>query len=187
VAMKIYTKTGDKGETGLFGGVRVSKDNVRVEAYGAVDELNAALGAAASLGASDAESRLIAELQNDLFVLGAELACVPEKRDNLKLRLVDTSDITRLEQLIDQLQASLPTLEHFILPGGNPVAAALHQARTVCRRAERRLLTLSNNQVVSPHLLVYLNRLADLCFVMARHAQWTRGLSDVEWRPRQQA
>ena len=182
--MKIYTKTGDTGETGLFGGMRVAKDDVRVEAYGAVDELNAALGLAASLGASEAESRLIAEIQNDLFVLGAELACVPEKRNSLKLQLVDDKDIARLERFIDQLQASLPSLEHFIVPGGNPVAAALHQARTVCRRAERRLLSLSCRQVVSPHLLVYLNRLADLCFVMARHAQWSRGLSDVEWRPR---
>jgi cob(I)alamin adenosyltransferase len=182
--MKIYTKTGDGGETGLFGGMRVAKDNVRVEAYGAVDELNAALGVAASLGASEAESKLISEIQNDLFVLGAELACVPEKRDSLKLRLIDPHDIVRLETWIDQLQACLPALEHFILPGGNPVAAALHQGRTVCRRAERRLITLSSRQVVSPHLLVYLNRLADLCFVMARHAQWSRGLSDVEWRPR---
>ena len=142
------------------------------------------MGLAASLGASEAELRLITEIQPDLFVVGAELACVPEQRDKLGLRLIDASDIARLEQFIDQLQASLPTLEHFILPGGNPVAAALHQARTVCRRAERRLLTLSSRQVVSPHLLVYLNRLADLCFVMARHAQWSRGLSDVEWQRR---
>ncbi len=183
--MKIYTKTGDAGETGLFGGTRVPKDDVRVEAYGAVDELNAALGVVASLGASNAESTLIAEIQNDLFVLGAELACAPEKRDSLKLRLVDNTDVARLEGHIDLLQASLPALKHFILPGGHPVAAALHQARTICRRAERRLHTLSTCQVVSPHLLVYLNRLADLSFVMARHAQWTRGQSDVEWRPTQ--
>ena len=107
---RIYTKTGDDGTTGLIGGKRVSKDALRIEAYGAVDELNAALGVVASLGASNAESQLLAEIQNDLFVLGAELACAPEKRDNLKLRLLDATDIARLEQKIDELQASLPGL-----------------------------------------------------------------------------
>jgi cob(I)alamin adenosyltransferase len=182
--MKIYTKTGDKGETGLFGGARVSKDDVRVEAYGAIDELNAALGLACALGALADEVTLIAELQNDLFVVGAELACVPEKRENLKLQLIEQRDVSRLEEHIDRLQAALPPLGNFILPGGTPVAAALHQARTVCRRAERRLLTLSRSQWVSSELLVYLNRLADLCFVMARHAQAARGAQDVAWRAR---
>jgi cob(I)alamin adenosyltransferase len=183
-AMKIYTKTGDAGETGLFGGARVAKDDVRVEAYGAVDELNAALGLAAALDARDEEAARIAEIQNDLFVVGAELACVPEKRNHLKLRLIDPTDVARLERHIDVLQASLPALSNFILPGGAPVAAALHQARTICRRAERRLLTLSRTQGVSPQLLVYMNRLADLCFVMARHAQSARGATDIAWQPR---
>jgi cob(I)alamin adenosyltransferase len=182
--MKIYTKTGDKGETGLFGGARVAKDDVRVEAYGAIDELNASLGLAGALGAREDEAKLIAELQHDLFVVGAELACVPEKRDNLKMQLIEQGDVTRIEEHIDRLQASLLPLSNFILPGGTPVAAALHQARTVCRRAERRLLTLSRGQVVSPQLLVYLNRLADLCFVMARYAQTVRGVPDVAWHAR---
>jgi cob(I)alamin adenosyltransferase len=182
--MKIYTKTGDDGKTGLFGGARVSKDDVRVEAYGTVDELNAALGLAQSLGANAREGAIIAELQNDLFVLGAELACVAEKRSNLKLRLLDSADANRLESHIDALDSELPPLKHFILPGGHPVAAALHQARTVCRRAERRVLTLATLQPVPQHLLVYLNRLSDLLFVLARHAQAERKLEDVLWEPR---
>lgn len=182
--MKIYTKTGDSGETGLFGGARVAKDDARVEAYGAVDELNAALGLAAAFSDRPDELGLIAEVQNDLFVLGAELACVPDKRDRLKLRLIDEADATRLEQHIDQLQAQMPALTNFILPGGGPVAAALHQARTVCRRAERRVLSLSRREQVSARVLVYLNRLADLCFVAARYAQFARGHADIAWRAR---
>lgn len=183
--MKIYTKTGDAGKTGLFGGARVAKDDIRVEAYGTIDELNAALGMANALGADLRECSLIAELQNDLFVLGAELACVPEKREHLKLRLMEPADITRLENHIDSLDAQLQPLKNFILPGGHPVAAALHHARTICRRAERRVLSLSSLQPVAPHLLIYLNRLGDLLFVMARQTQSQRGLPDVPWRPRQ--
>ena len=185
--MKIYTKTGDAGKTGLFGGVRVAKDDIRVEAYGTIDELNSALGMAAALGADPSESSLLAEFQNDLFVLGAELACIPEKREQIKLRLIETGDIERLEHHIDSLDTHLQPLKNFILPGGHPVAAALHHARTVCRRAERRVLSLSNVQEVAPHLLVYLNRLGDLLFVMARHAQSTRGQEDVLWCPRQKS
>ena len=183
--MKIYTKTGDDGTTGLFGGARVSKDDVRVEAYGTVDELNAALGLAESLGGDLRQSALIAELQNDLFVLGSELACLPEKRDRLKLRLLDSTDVERLENHIDALSGDLQPLKNFILPGGHSVAAALHQARTICRRAERRVLSLANVQTVAPHLLVYLNRLSDLLFIMARHAQSERHLEDVLWQPRE--
>ena len=183
--MKIYTKTGDDGKTGLFGGARVAKDNIRVEAYGTIDELNASLGMAHALGADSRECSLIAELQNDLFVLGAELACVPEKREHLKLRLLEPADCARLENHIDSLDTQLQPLKNFILPGGHPVAAALHHARTVCRRAERRLLTLSSRETVAPHLLIYLNRLSDLLFVMARHAQAQRGLSDVPWLPKE--
>ena len=182
--MKIYTKTGDDGTTGLFGGIRVRKDDIRVEAYGTVDELNAALGLAQSLGADAREGALLAELQDDLFVLGSELATLPEKRERLKLRLLDPNDVVRLENHIDAQEAGLPPLKNFILPGGHPVAAALHQARTVCRRAERRVLALANVQPVATHLLVYLNRLSDLLFVMARRAQSERNLEDVLWRPR---
>jgi len=185
--MKIYTKTGDDGKTGLFGGVRVAKDDIRVEAYGTIDELNSALGMATALGADATESSLLAEFQNDLFVLGAELACVLEKREQMKLRLIEPGDIARLEHHIDSLEVDLQPLKNFILPGGHPVSAALHHARTVCRRAERRVLSLSSVQMVAPHLLVYLNRLGDLLFVMARRAQSTRGQEDVLWRPRQKS
>lgn len=184
--MKIYTKTGDAGKTGLFGGARVNKDDGRVEAYGTVDELNAALGLAHALGANAQEASLVAELQNDLFVLGAELATVPDKRESLKLRRLGPADIARLENHIDALEAELAPLGNFILPGGHPVAAALHQARTICRRAERRVQSLSTAQVVAADLLVYLNRLGDLLFVMARTAQSARNLPDVIWRPRQE-
>lgn len=182
--MKIYTKTGDDGQTGLFGGARVSKDDIRVEAYGTVDELNASLGLAQSLGTNASESSIIAELQDDLFVLGAELACVPEKRKNLKLRLLDETDVERLERHIDTLETDLQPLKNFILPGGHPVSAALHYARTVCRRAERRVLSLARLQLVHNPLLVYLNRLSDLLFVLARHVQGERHQEDVLWGPR---
>jgi cob(I)alamin adenosyltransferase len=183
--MKIYTKTGDEGKTGLFGGARVDKDDIRVEAYGTIDELNASLGLANALGANPEECLLIAELQNDLFVLGAELASVPEKRENLKLRLLEPADIARLEKHIDALETQLQPLSNFILPGGHPVAAAFHQARTICRRAERRVQSLSRAQTMPSHLLVYLNRLGDLLFVMARNAQFARSLPDIPWHPRQ--
>ena len=182
--MKIYTKTGDAGETGLFGGARVAKDDVRVEAYGSIDELNANLGLAAALAGGNQDARLLVELQHDLFVVGAELACLPEKRTNLKLRLIDATDVARLEQHIDRLQEALPELKHFILPGGTPLAAALHHARAVCRRAERRVLTLARVQSVSADVLIYLNRLADLCFVMARHAQVAAGQPEIAWQKR---
>ncbi len=181
--MKIYTRTGDDGKTGLFGGQRVDKDDIRVEAYGTVDELNAALGLAQSLGADARERSLIEELQRDLFVLGAELASVPEKRDKLKLRLLDATDVTRLENHIDALDAELQPLKSFIVPGGHPVAAALHLARSICRRGERRILPLVNAHRAAPHLLVYLNRLSDLLFVMARHAQSGRKIEDLPWVP----
>jgi cob(I)alamin adenosyltransferase len=179
--MKIYTRTGDEGKTGLFGGQRVDKDDRRVEAYGTVDELNAALGLAQSLGADARESSLIEELQRDLFVLGADLASMPEKRDKLKLRLLDATDVTRLENHIDARDAELQPLKNFVVPGGHPVAAALHLARSICRRAERRVLPLVNAHEAAPHLLVYLNRLSDLLFVMARHAQSGRKLKDALW------
>lgn len=183
--MKIYTKTGDDGTTGLLGGARVAKDDIRVEAYGTIDELNAALGLAQALGADEQECSLIAELQNDLFVFGAELACIAEQRERLKLQLIEPADVERLENHIDSLDAHLQPLKNFILPGGHPVAAGLHQARAICERAERRILSLASVQAVAPCLLVYLNRLGDLLFVLARHAQAKRNRHDVLWRPGQ--
>jgi cob(I)alamin adenosyltransferase len=179
--MKIYTKTGDDGTTGLFGGSRVGKDDELVEAYGTVDEANAAIGLARATEPAGALDTLLASVQGDLFVLGAELACVPEKRHNLKLTLIETADIERLERAIDTNEQGLPALKNFILPGGSRTAAALHAARTVCRRAERRTLTASRRVELRPELLVYLNRLSDLLFVLARRANYDAGVADVPW------
>jgi cob(I)alamin adenosyltransferase len=182
--MRIYTKTGDTGQTGLFGGARVDKDDLRVESYGTVDELNATLGTALAEGLSEDVAALGAELQSELFVVGAELACVPEKRDNLKLRLIDENDILALESAIDQYTRELPELTCFILPGGRKAAAHLHHARTVCRRAERLVVALAKRSAVSNHLIVYLNRLGDLLFVLARLENHRAGVPDVPWRQR---
>ena len=182
--MKIYTRTGDKGDTGLFGGARVPKDDVRVEAYGTVDETNAAIGVARSHCTLPAVQRILDELQSDLFTLGAELSTVSGHEGKLGIELLSDADVTRLEQAIDQAEEGLPPLKNFILPGGPPDVAALHLARTVARRAERRLLTLAQREPVRAALLVYLNRLADLLFVLARRAQHENGGVDVPWAPR---
>lgn len=184
--MRIYTRTGDKGETGLFGGSRVRKDAPRVEAYGCVDELNAALGlAAASL---DPEMReldaVLAEIQSSLFDLGAELATPPDRagtRLTKNLKVTAGADVEHLEQLIDRFEAALEPLTGFILPGGSHAAAALHVARAVARRAERRVVTLGASEPVNPALLHYLNRLSDLLFVLARTANRLAGVADVPW------
>lgn len=182
--MKIYTRTGDQGDTGLFGGGRVRKDDVRVEAYGTIDETNAAIGVARSHGAVASVQRILDELQSDLFTLGAELATVSGHEAKLGIELLGAADVARLEQAIDAAEEGLPPLKNFILPGGPPDVAALHLARTVARRAERRLLTLSEREPVRRELLVYLNRLADLLFVLARRAQQENGGEDVAWAPR---
>lgn len=182
--MKIYTRTGDSGMTGLFGGGRVPKEAPEVEAYGSVDELNACLGVArASLGTGPL-FELLAELQSDLFTLGAELGCAPGHQDKLKVELVGTEDVTRLERHIDAAEANLPPLRAFILPGGSPGAASLHLARTLCRRAERRVLAARHVQPVRDDVVHYLNRLSDLLFVLARRANAEGGVADVLWQPR---
>ena len=182
--MKIYTRTGDDGTTGLFGGARVRKDDARVEAYGTADELNACLGAARAAGVGEGMDALLGQIQEDLFVLGAELACVPGKEASMKMRLLDASDGERLERAIDQAEEGLPPLRSFVLPGGTGAAAALHVARTVARRAERRVLEASEQAPVRGELLVYLNRLSDLLFVLARRANHLAGVEDTPWKPR---
>lgn len=183
-AMKIYTKTGDSGSTGLFGGARVDKDDARVEAYGTVDETNSAIGMARAAHAPETVERVLAEVQVDLFVLGAELACVAGKEDKLKMRLLSHEDVVRLERAIDEAEASLAPLTSFVLPAGTPAAAALHHARTVCRRAERRVLAAGRQASIRNELLVYLNRLSDLLFVLARRANREAGVADEPWIPR---
>jgi cob(I)alamin adenosyltransferase len=183
--MKIYTRTGDSGSTGLFGGVRVDKDTERVEAYGSVDELNACLGVACALAGPSELARSLEGIQSDLFTLGAELGCVPGREDKLGMRLIGAEDTTRLEGLIDAAEATLEPLKNFILPGGTPVAASLHVARTVCRRAERRVLTLRRSAPVREAIIHYLNRLSDLLFVLAREANHHAGVRDTPWAVRQ--
>lgn len=183
--MKIYTRRGDSGETDLIGSGRVPKDHLRVDAYGAVDELNACLGVCAA-ATSHADLRALLEnLQRALFSLGAHLA-TPEARHRESLGMQEPSDteIAALEARIDALEAELPPLERFVLPGGTREAAAFHVARTVCRRAERVAVALDRSESLAPSAIRYLNRLSDLLFVLARVENRRAGVGDVEWEGR---
>jgi cob(I)alamin adenosyltransferase len=177
--VKLYTRTGDAGETSLFGGTRARKDDPRVDAYGEVDELNAWLGLARTSIDPELATEL-QQLQRDLFAFGAQLADPADKiaARVTKAALVD-NDVARLERLIDKMEDELPPLRRFILAGGAPAGAALHVARTVCRRAERRIVSL--DPPVDPVLLRYVNRLSDLLFVLARVANHRAGVPEIEW------
>jgi len=179
--MKIYTKTGDEGETGLYGGGRVAKDDTRIEAFGTVDELNALLGVAIAAEPGEELCRLLGRLQNELFAVGAQLATPQPQQHGTEM--IDESHIEALEAEIDRYQEQLPELKQFILPGGSPAAASLHCARTVCRRAERHLVTLlrSTDSTASPIVLKYLNRLGDLLFVLGRAANQQAGQPESPW------
>ena len=182
---RIYTKSGDQGETGLGDGSRVAKDHPRVAAYGTVDELNAILGLLLSQSPPPAESELLRSIQNDLFDVGADL-CVPQTDDEkagARLR-VRAEQAQRLEQAIDRLNANLAPLTSFILPGGQSSASWCHLARTVCRRAEREVVTLSHGETINPQVVIYLNRLSDLLFVLARVYN-NNGRDDILWQPGQ--
>jgi cob(I)alamin adenosyltransferase len=182
---RIYTKTGDEGETGLFGGARVPKDDPRVAAYGEVDELNAAIGFAASLEPAPpgADAAFLEMIQRDLFTIGAELASPdPTKVDKaLGGPRIGPPQVGALEHMIDGHEAKLAPLKNFILPGGTPRAAAFHLARTVCRRAERAVVSLARREAISPDIVIYLNRLSDFLFVLARSANTQAGRPDVQW------
>ncbi|HEU4323660.1 MAG TPA: cob(I)yrinic acid a,c-diamide adenosyltransferase [Roseiflexaceae bacterium] len=182
--MKIYTKTGDNGTTGLWGGLRLTKDAPRVDSYGTVDECNSAIGVARAAGLPADLDELLARVQDRLFVVGADLMAV---EDAPNIPRVAAEDAVALEQAIDRLEAELPPLTQFILPGGTPAAAHLHLARTICRRAERAVVALGRTELVNPHVLVYLNRLSDFLFVLARAANHRAGAADVPWQsPRHQ-
>jgi cob(I)alamin adenosyltransferase len=181
--VKIYTKTGDAGETGLFGGTRVSKASARVAAYGDVDELNSTIGVARLHRIDDERDALLGAIQSELFDLGAELAARPGKQ--LASPMLDDDDVAALERAIDRAEEELPPLTSFVLPGGAPGAAHLHVARTVCRRAERNIVALAASDTVRPELLRYLNRLSDLLFVLARLANLRANVSDVPWKGRE--
>jgi cob(I)alamin adenosyltransferase len=181
MATKIYTKTGDDGTTGLFGGGRVRKDSARIEAYGSVDELDSVIGLCAALPGNDWIDPLLRKIQDNLFVLGADLATPLETRSNYKIPRITEEDSKRLEQIIDEHTAALPPLKHFIHPGGCELAARLHFARTVCRRAERTLVTLAAVEEIGKYDVIYLNRLSDLLFTLARRANQLAGVKDVKW------
>ncbi|HJW29746.1 MAG TPA: cob(I)yrinic acid a,c-diamide adenosyltransferase [Saprospiraceae bacterium] len=179
MSTKIYTKTGDDGTTGLFGGARLPKDDIRIEAYGTVDELNAVIGCLRATHQLQEINQLLETIQSRLFTIGANLASDPGK-DMITPDLTD-EDITVIEQEIDRMQEKLPVLKHFIIPGGSTSVAMAHLARTVCRRAERRCVTLSHTSVVEHRILLYLNRLSDYFFVLARYLGAQEGVEETKW------
>lgn len=179
--MKIYTKKGDKGETSLFGGNRVAKSSPRIEAYGTVDELNSLLGLAYSYSLSQKGQTFIDKVQTDLFVLGSDLATPPDYKERIA-RLSEDS-ITFLETGIDEMEQELEPLKNFILPGGSKQGAALHYARTVCRRAERAVVKCNQNEEISGLTLTYLNRLSDFLFVLGRYENKQAGAREEVWKP----
>jgi cob(I)alamin adenosyltransferase len=181
---KVYTRTGDDGTTGLGGGQRVGKDSARIEAYGTVDEVNSVLGVALASGLSDAIAEPLRNVQNELFHLGSDLCILEEDKARMPVPRIEERHVLALEKLMDRLSEELPPLENFILPGGSPGAAHLHVARTVCRRAERLVVTLARSESVGPWTVRYLNRLSDALFVMARYENRSRGVSDVLWDSR---
>ncbi len=178
--MKIYTKTGDAGETGLFGGPRVRKDHARIEAFGTVDELNSQLGVVRSLPLPEGVDSMLRRVQCELFDMGAQLATPDPAQDRIGIGHVET-----LEREIDGFESQLPPLDCFILPAGTPAAAAIHVARTVCRRAERRVVSLSGEPetVIPAAAIEYLNRLGDLLFMLARYVNLAAETSDDPWHP----
>jgi cob(I)alamin adenosyltransferase len=178
--MKIYTKTGDRGDTSLFGGKRVPKSTLRIDAYGTVDELNAHLGVVRALKPHAEIESVLKELQNQLFDLGADLA-TPLDVVSLKIHRIRQEHIDNLEKIIDRVEAQLVPLQAFILPGGQRISAELHVARTVCRRAERRVDALGRNEDIGKFALIYMNRLADLLFVVARYANMLAGTEESPW------
>lgn len=179
--MKIYTKTGDAGDTGLFGGGRVSKASLRVDTYGEIDELNSVLGLVRTEPFDKEIDELLAGVQSRLFDLGAELATSPNSKVELGIAGVSEADVEVLERAIDRAETELAPLKTFVLPGGSRAAAYLHLGRTVCRRAERRLVALAESEAVRPECIRYVNRLSDTLFVLARLANHRGGIIDVPW------
>jgi cob(I)alamin adenosyltransferase len=180
---RIYTKSGDEGMTGLGGGQRVAKDSLRVAAYGTVDELNSQLGVAIATGLCERLTGEVTAIQNELFDLGADLCWPSDDERRSRIPTVQPWHVERLERLIDELNDGLGPLTNFLLPGGAPGAAHLHVARTVCRRAEREVITLARDEPVGELVVPYLNRLSDLLFVMARYENRERGMTEPLWQP----
>jgi len=182
MAFKIYTKTGDAGDTSLFGGKRLPKSHVRIESYGSIDELNAFLGLVRDGVEAEGTRTLLKEIQDRLFDIGANLAMDPDKE--LPASSLEDDDIEQLEKAIDEAVSGLPELKNFILPGGHPMVSYCHIARCVCRRAERRIVALAGEEKVDIRILRYLNRLSDYLFVLARKIAGDLGVDEVKWTAR---
>lgn len=180
MAFRIYTRTGDRGETGLFGGKRVSKDDIRIEAYGTVDELNAHIGMVADRIGGQGPVPFLRQIQSDLFTLGSHLAKDPER--DLPLPVLPTGRISEMEAMMDGWDMDLPPLTNFILPGGHPNVSVIHLARCVCRRAERRVISLDHAEAVDQEIIKYLNRLSDFLFMMAREIAHREGVAEIIWK-----
>ena len=178
---KIYTRGGDQGLTALGSGTRVPKDALRVQAYGTADELNSQLGVALAGGLCERLTALLPTIQNELFHLGSDLCFTEEDKIKYNIPLIELRHVTALEEVIDELTAVVGPLENFILPGGSLGAAQLHVARTICRRAEREVVTLAREEAMGPYVLQYLNRLSDALFVMARYENHLRGVAEPLW------
>lgn len=181
--MKIYTKTGDKGQTSLIGGTRVPKHHIRIEAYGTVDELNSWMGVLRDSVADKNTGALLVEIQDRLFTIGSLLASDPEK-NKMKLPGLLAEDITRLEKEIDAIDAVVPPMKSFVLPGGNLTVSYCHVARCVCRRAERHVIHLSENAAVDELIVQYINRLSDYLFMLSRKLTMDLGAEEIPWKPR---
>jgi len=185
--MKIYTKTGDAGNTSLIGGTKVSKSHLRIEAYGTVDELNSYIGLCKDLLVDKNSNSTLQEIQDRLFTIGAALACDPEKETKMKIPDLKEEDITILENEIDRMNDALPPMKSFILPGGHPTVSHLHVARCICRRAERCCVRLQiEKNEVEPIIPKYLNRLSDYLFILARYAAHLLNVQEIPWKPRLQ-
>ncbi|MGV3557150.1 cob(I)yrinic acid a,c-diamide adenosyltransferase [Larkinella arboricola] len=182
--MKIYTKTGDTGQTSLIGGRRVSKAHHRIDAYGTVDELNAWIGLVRDQPVNESRKELLKEIQDRLFTIGAELATDPEKTVKKPLPAILEADVQLLEKAMDEMDAYLPDLRAFVLPGGHQTVSFCHLARTVCRRAERLTIALSEQESVDPLVIQYLNRLSDYLFVLGRKMTLELGAEEISWKPR---
>lgn len=181
MAFKIYTKTGDKGETGLFGGKRIPKDDLRIEAYGTIDELNSIIGGLADTISDQSIISFLRLVQSDLFVIGSHLAKDPEK--DLQLPLLPGFRIQQFEQAMDEWDEKLPPLKNFILPGGHPTISCAHLARCVCRRAERRIVSLDRVSIQDPTIIQYLNRLSDYFFTLSRELARQLNVEEIKWMP----
>ncbi|MBK9511829.1 MAG: cob(I)yrinic acid a,c-diamide adenosyltransferase [Cytophagaceae bacterium] len=180
---KIYTKTGDKGTTSLVGGTRLDKDHIKIEAYGTVDELNSWMGVIADFEENKDRKNVLKEIQDRLFTIGADLASEPEFKKKT-LPILYESDVELLEKQMDEMNDAMSPIRHFILPGGHQLVSFTHVARTVCRRAERKVISLSKIEETNPKIVIYLNRLSDFLFVLSRKITSELGIEEVKWTPR---